>query len=106
VQRTRKGGGEIVGLLKTGSAFYAPSAAVAQMCEAILKDKNLVVPCSVQLDGEYGQNDIFFGVPAQLGRKGMVRVIEYDLNDAERAALQESADHVRSNVEAYRALGL
>jgi malate dehydrogenase len=105
VERTRKGGGEIVGLLKTGSAFYAPAAAIAQMCEAILKDKNLVVPCSVQLDGEYGQEGIFFGVPVQLGRKGMVRVIEYDLNDAEMAALKKSADDVRSNVEELRKLG-
>jgi len=98
VERTRKGGGEIVGLLKTGSAYYAPSAAVAQMVEAILKDKHLIVPCSVYLEGEYGQEGIFFGVPAQLGRKGLEKVIEYDLNDAETAALKESAKHVAESI--------
>lgn len=98
VNRTRKGGGEIVGLLKTGSAYYAPSAAVAQMVEAILKDKHLVVPCSVLLDGEYGQKGIFFGVPAQLGRGGFEKVIEYELNDEEMAALNESAKHVAENL--------
>ena len=98
VERTRKGGGEIVGLLKTGSAYYAPSAAIAQMVEAILKDKHLIVPCSVYLEGEYGQEGIFFGVPAQLGKKGLEKVIEYDLNEAETAALNESAKHVAENI--------
>jgi len=102
VQRTRKGGGEIVGLLKTGSAFYAPAAALAQMTEAILKDRNLIVPASVYLEGEYGQEGIFFGVPAQLGRKGLVKVIEYDLNEDEQSALQASADHVRETIEALK----
>jgi malate dehydrogenase len=94
VERTRKGGGEIVALLKQGSAFYAPSAAIAQMCEAILKDKNLIVPASVYMQGEYGLKDIFFGVPAQLGRGGLVKVIEYDLNDEEQKALDASAAEV------------
>lgn len=98
VERTRKGGGEIVSLLKTGSAFYAPGAAVAQMVEAILKDKHLIVPCSVYLDGEYGQEGIFFGVPAQLGRNGLEKVLEYELNDSETSELKASADHVRENV--------
>ena len=98
VERTRKGGGEIVGLLKTGSAYYAPSAAIAQMVEAILKDKHLIVPCSVYLEGEYGQDGIFFGVPAQLGRKGLEKVIEYDLNEAETAELNESAKHVAESI--------
>lgn len=102
VERTRKGGGEIVGLLKTGSAFYAPAAALAQMVEAILKDRNLIVPASVYLQGEYGQEGIFFGVPAQLGRKGLVKVIEYDLNNEEQAALKASADHVRETIEALK----
>lgn len=101
VDRTRKGGGEIVGLLKTGSAFYAPSAAIVQMVEAILKDKHLIVPCSVYLEGEYGLNGIFFGVPAQLGRKGMEKVLEYDLNDAEMAELKKSASEVIETVEAW-----
>jgi malate dehydrogenase len=100
VERTRKGGGEIVGLLKTGSAFYAPAAAIAQMVEAILKDKHLVVPSSVFLNGEYGLKDIFFGVPAQLGRKGLEKVLEYELNEDEKAALKASADHVAENIAA------
>lgn len=98
VERTRKGGGEIVGLLKTGSAYYAPSAAIAQMVEAILKDKHLIVPCSVYLEGEYGQDGIFFGVPAQLGRKGLEKIIEYELNEAETAELNESAKHVAESI--------
>lgn len=102
IERTRKGGGEIVGLLKTGSAFYAPSAALAQMVEAILLDRHEVVPASVYLEGEYGQEGIFFGVPAQLGRKGLEKVIEYDLNEAEQDALQVSADHVRETIQALK----
>jgi malate dehydrogenase len=102
VQRTRKGGGEIVGLLKTGSAFYAPSAALAQMVEAILTDRNLIVPASAYLEGEYGLDGIFFGVPVQLGKNGMVKIIEYDLNEEEQAALQASADHVRETIEAMK----
>lgn len=98
VERTRKGGGEIVGLLKTGSAFYAPAAALAQMAEAILLDRHLIVPASVYLNGEYGQKDIFFGVPAQLGRGGMEKVIEYKLSDLEQRALEESAAHVRETI--------
>lgn len=94
VERTRKGGGEIVALLKQGSAFYAPSAAVTQMTEAILLNRHLVIPASVYLDGEYGQKDIFFGVPAQLGRTGLEKIIEYELNDEEKAALKASAEHV------------
>jgi malate dehydrogenase len=97
VERTQKGGGEIVGLLKTGSAFYAPGAAVAQMVEAILKDKHLIVPSSVLLEGEYGLEGIFFGVPAQLGRKGLEKIIEYELNDQEMKAIKASAVHVAEN---------
>jgi malate dehydrogenase len=95
VERTRKGGGEIVSLLKTGSAYYAPGVAIAQMVEAILKDKNLIVPASVYLQGEYGHEGIFFGVPVQLGKQGLVRIIEYDLNEGERMALNRSAEHVK-----------
>jgi len=104
VQRTRKGGGEIVGLLKTGSAFYAPSAAIAQMSEAILKDKHLVVPCAAYLNGEYGQEGIFFGVPVMLGRNGIEKIIEYELNDDEMAALKKSADAVHASVENLKKL--
>ncbi len=106
VERTRKGGGEIVSLLKKGSAFYAPSAALAQMAEAIIKDKHLIVPATSYLDGEYGMHDIFIGVPTMLGRKGVEKVIEYDLNDEEMAAFQKSADHVKSNVAKLAEFGL
>ncbi|MBN1146734.1 MAG: malate dehydrogenase [Anaerolineales bacterium] len=98
VERTRKGGGEIVSLLKTGSAYYAPAAAVAQMVEAILKDKHLIVPAAAYLQGEYGLKGIFFGAPAQLGRKGVEKVIEYQLSDSEMAALQKSAQGVAENI--------
>jgi len=104
VQRTRKGGGEIVGLLKTGSAFYAPSAAIAQMVEAILKDKKLIVPCAAYLNGEYGQKGIFFGVPVMLGKDGVEKIIEYDLNEDEMTALQNSADAVAKSVEELKGL--
>ena len=98
VERTRKGGGEIVGLLKTGSAFYAPSLAVTQMVDAILKDKNLIVPAAAYLQGEYGINDIYFGVPAQLGRKGIEKIIEYELSEDEKAAVVKSAKGVADNI--------
>lgn len=104
VERTRKGGGEIVGLLKTGSAFYAPGAAVAQMVEAILKDKNLIVPAAAYMQGEYGLQDIFFGVPVQLGRQGVVKIIEYELNDEEQSALNKSANSVKQTVAALESL--
>lgn len=104
VNRTRKGGGEIVSLLKTGSAYYAPSVAVAQMVEAILKDKHLIVPASAYMRGEYGLNDIYFGVPVQLGRDGIEKIVEYNLDEAERQALTQSADAVRQTTEALRSL--
>ncbi|HMK08217.1 MAG TPA: malate dehydrogenase [Anaerolineales bacterium] len=102
VDRTRKGGGEIVGLLKTGSAFYAPSAALAQMAEAILLDRHLIVPASAYLEGEYGQRGIFFGVPTQLGRKGLEKIIEVRLSEEEAQALQVSAAKVREAIEALK----
>jgi malate dehydrogenase len=104
VNRTRKGGGEIVSLLKTGSAFYAPGAAVAQMAEAILKDKNLIVPAAAYLQGEYGLKDMFFGVPVQLGRQGKVKIIEYNLDDDETAAMNKSADAVSQTISALHSL--
>ena len=100
VERTRKGGGEIVSLLKTGSAYYAPAAAVAQMVEAILKDKHLIVPASAYMQGEYNLKDIFFGVPVQLGRKGIEKIIEYQLDDLEKVALERSAEAVKQTIEA------
>ncbi len=104
VERTRKGGGEIVSLLKTGSAFYAPGAAVALMVEAILKDKNLIVPAATYMQGEYGLQDIFFGVPVQLGHQGVVKIIEYQLNDQEQAALIKSAEAVNKTIAALKSL--
>ena len=104
VTRTRKGGGEIVGLLKTGSAFYAPSAAIAQMAEAILKDKKQILPCAAYLNGEYGQEGIFFGVPVMLGKNGIEKIVEYELNDDEKTALQASADAVHASVETLKGL--
>ena len=98
VDRTRKGGGEIVNLLKTGSAYYAPGAAAAEMVEAILKDKKLIRPCSAYLDGEYGLKDIYFGVPVVLGRNGVEKIIEVALTDDEKAMLQKSADLIRSTM--------
>jgi len=104
VERTRKGGGEIVSLLKTGSAYYAPAAAVAQMVEAVLKNKHLIVPASAYLQGQYGLNDMFFGVPVQLGRTGIEKIIEYQLDEEERAALQKSAEAVRNTLTALQSL--
>jgi malate dehydrogenase len=104
VERTRKGGGEIVSLLKTGSAYYAPAAAVAQMVEAILKDKHLIVPAAAYLTGQYGLHDLFFGVPVQLGRKGIEKIIEYKLDPVETEALKKSSDAVRSTLDALKGL--
>jgi len=94
VKRTRGGGAEIVAFLKTGSAYYAPSAGAVQMAEAIVKDKKRILPCAAWLQGEYGFNDLFLGVPVLLGKGGMERVIEVELTDDERAALKSSADAV------------
>ena len=96
VQRTRGGGGEIVKYLKTGSAYYAPSAGAVQMAEAIIKNKKRILPCSAYLEGEYGMEGIYLGVPCKLGENGMEAVIEVDLSAAEAEALKKSGDAVRS----------
>ena len=98
VTRTRKGGAEIVNLLKTGSAYYAPSAAVVEMVEAILKDKKKILPCTVYLEGEYGIKDLFVGVPVKLGSNGVEEIIQIKLTADENAALQKSAASVRELV--------
>jgi malate dehydrogenase len=98
VDRTRKGGGEIVNLLKTGSAFYAPSAGAIQMAEAILKDKKRILPCCVYLDGEYGLKDICFGVPIKLGAKGVESIIELQLAEEEKALVAKSAESVKKSI--------
>jgi malate dehydrogenase len=95
VQRTRDGGAEIVNLLKTGSAFYAPSAAVLQMVDSILLNKKMIMPCSTYLEGEYGIHGLFVGVPVKLGASGVLEIIQLDLTADERAQLQKSADSVR-----------
>jgi len=99
VERTRKAGGEIVSLLKTGSAFYSPSAAAVQMAEAIIKDKKRILPCSVYLEGEYGLNDIFFGVPVILGKEGVEKIIEVKLTDEEKQAVEISAKEVKKSIQ-------
>jgi malate dehydrogenase len=95
VARTRTGGAEIVSLLKTGSAYYAPSAAAVQMAEAIVNDQKRILPCSAWLQGEYGHKDLFLGVPCKIGRKGLEAVIEVELSSEERSALAKSAEAVR-----------
>jgi malate dehydrogenase len=98
VDRARKGGGEIVNLLKTGSAFYAPSAGAIQMAEAILKDKKRILPCCVYLNGEYGLKDICFGVPVKLGEKGVESIIELDLTEEEKGLVAKSAESVKKSI--------
>ena len=95
IQRTRDGGAEIVKLLKTGSAFYAPSAGVTEMVQSILKDQKKILPCAVYLEGEYGVNELFVGVPVKLGRHGMEEVFQISLTTEEQAALQKSAAAVQ-----------
>jgi len=102
IERTVKGGGEIVSLLKTGSAFYAPSAAVAQMVDAILLDKKKILPCATYLEGEYGIRGVVVGVPVKLGKDGVEQIIEIELNSEEKAALQKSAEAVRELIQVMK----
>ena len=98
IDRTRKGGGEIVSYLKTGSAFYAPSAAAVEMVEAIFYDRKKILPCAAYLEGEYGINGLYVGVPAKLGKNGIEEIIQIKLSSEEQAALQKSADSVKELV--------
>jgi malate dehydrogenase len=100
VDRTRNGGAEIVKHLKTGSAYYAPSAGAVQMVEAIVLDQRRILPCAAWLEGEYGMSGIYLGVPCKLGKGGLQKVIEVELTDAERAALEKSAQAVREPMSA------
>ena len=102
VDRARNGGAEIVKFLKTGSAYYAPSSAAVQMCEAIALDKKRVLPCAAWLEGEYGMKDLFLGVPCKIGRKGIEKILEIELTSAERVALGKSADAVREPMAAVK----
>lgn len=103
VERTKKGGGELVNLMGT-SAWYAPGAAAAQMVEAIILDQNRVFPCAAYLNGEYGQNELFLGVPVKLGHGGIKEIIEVDLNEEEQQLLDTSADHVHAVLSDFRKL--
>ncbi len=99
IERTRKGGGEIVKYLKTGSAYYAPSLAVTEMVESIVRDKKKILPCAAYLEGEYGIKDLYFGVPIKLGAKGVEEIIEIDLTDEEKEAIKSSEAAVRSVID-------
>ena len=99
VQRARDGGAEIIGHLKTGSAFYAPSASIVQMVESILFDKKEILPCTAYLQGQYGINDLYVGVPVKLGAAGVEEIIELNLSDSELSALKESADAVQELID-------
>ncbi len=104
-ERTANGGAEIVGLLKTGSAFYAPASAAVEMAESILKDKKKILPCAAYLSGQYGYHDLYIGVPVKLGKGGILDIIEIKLSDQEKAALDKSADSVRGLVQTLAELG-
>ncbi len=99
VDRARNGGAEIVSLLKTGSAYYAPAAAAVQMAEAIVRDKKRILPCSAYLQGEYGMRDLFLGVPCKLGREGLLQIIEVELTAEERGALEKSGAAVKETLD-------
>jgi malate dehydrogenase len=105
VQRTRDGGAEIVGLLKTGSAFYAPASSAIAMAESYLKDKKRVLPCAAHLSGQYGVEDLYVGVPAVIGEGGIERIVELDLNAEEQAMFDKSVEAVRGLVQACKDLG-
>ena len=104
IERTRKGGGEIVNLLKTGSAFYAPAASAIAMAESYLKDKRRVLPCAAQLNGEYGLKDIYVGVPVVIGANGVEKVVEVQLDDSEKAMFDKSVASVKTLVEACKGI--
>jgi len=106
VERTINGGAEIVNLLKTGSAFYAPSAAVTNMVEAVIKDMNRILPVCAYLSGEYGKKDIYLGVPVKIGRNGIEEILELELTDEERKALDRSADAVKSGIASLNGLNI
>jgi len=100
VERTRNGGAEIVAFLKTGSAYYAPSAAVTQMAEAIVQDKKRILPCAAWVQGEYGMSGVYLGVPCKLGRGGLEKILQVKLSADEQAALKKSAEAVKETMKA------
>lgn len=99
IERTRKGGGEIVALLKTGSAYYAPGAAAAEMVEAIARNNHRILPCAAYLEGQYGVNDTYVGVPVKIGAKGIEEILEIPLSESDLQALRKSADGVKANIK-------
>lgn len=102
VDRTRKGGGEIVSLLKTGSAYYAPAASAVQMAESYLKDKKRILPCAAQLNGEFGVDGLYVGVPVIIGSGGVEKIVEIELNESEKTQFNNSVDAVKSLIDALR----
>ncbi len=106
VKRTRNGGGEIVALLKTGSAFYAPGASAARMAQSIVRDEKQLLPCSAYLAGQYGLDDLYLGVPVHLGKDGVESIVELAISDDERAALHRSAEEVRSGIRGLKEVGV
>ena len=104
VERTRKGGGEIVALLKTGSAFYAPAESAIAMATSYLKDKKRVLPCATYLTGQYGLNDLYVGVPVVIGAGGAEKIVEFETNDAEKAMFAKSVESVKGLMEACKAI--
>jgi len=104
ITRTANGGAEIVGLLKTGSAYYAPATSAIQMAESYLKDQKRVLPCAVHVNGAYGIKDLYVGLPVVIGEKGVERIVELELTAEEKAALNKSADSVRGLIEACKTL--
>jgi malate dehydrogenase len=106
VERTRKGGGEIVALLKTGSAYYAPAASAARMVQAIVRDEKQLLPCAAYLTGQYGLEDIYMGVPCLLGKGGVERILELEISEADQASLHKSAQEVRTGIAALQERGI
>jgi len=106
MERTRKGGGEIVALLKTGSAFYAPGASAARMAQAIIRDEKQLLPCAAHLTGQYGLDDVYIGVPVVLGKDGVEKIIELDLTKAQKDELHKSAGEVREGIKGMKEVGI
>lgn len=106
IERTRKGGAEIVNLLKTGSAYYAPGASAVRMAEAVIRDEKQLLPCASYLTGQYGLNDIYMGVPCILGKDGVEKVLELEISDADKASLHKSAEEVRTGIAGLQERGI
>ncbi len=106
VERTRKGGGEIVALLKTGSAYYAPAASAVRMAQSIIRDEKQLLPCAALLTGQYGLDDIYMGVPCILGKNGVEQILELEISDADRASLHKSAEEVRTGIQELKNAGV